>query len=213
MPISQAILPLRLVFWGGLLCVLDFTFSYSTTVNGHTSGVRFDILNDLLGMLLLTFGVYRLKQFDLDGKYRDYMRIVLVVSMINCVIALMDHFVFSRPTLLSVGEQLVSIVTLVATVLFCTAMMQLAQAYALHRSAESWQFTRLLVIVIWAIPFGLLYLSTLGALVVGESFPFSIGLLVIPVLLAMLVPLVHLFISTSRMKREAQHASPLEQAY
>lgn len=52
MPISKAVTPLRMIFWGALLCILDFSFSsYSSRNGGPASGFQFDILNDLLGMI------------------------------------------------------------------------------------------------------------------------------------------------------------------
>jgi hypothetical protein len=44
--IKHAVAPLRMIFWGGLLCVFDITFSQTT--NGQ--GFKFDILNDALGL-------------------------------------------------------------------------------------------------------------------------------------------------------------------
>jgi hypothetical protein len=211
MSIHQAIAPLRLIFWGGLLCVLDFSISTTTTIDGQmTSGFKFDFLNDFLGMLLVTLGIYRLMQFELDGSYGGNMMVVFAVALINCLIAFMDHFVFDTPMPPALLLTLFSIATLVATILFCTAMHQLASAYGLWRSSESWLLTRLLVIAIWVIPFGLLNLLMLGTLLSGRSFHFNIGWLMALVLLAMLVPLVHLFISTSIMKNEAEQSPVIE---
>ncbi|WP_442483914.1 hypothetical protein [Aeoliella sp. SH292] len=207
MSIHHAIVPLRLIFWGGLLCVLDFSISSTTTINGQiTSGYKFDFLNDFLGMLLVTLGIYRLMQFQLDGSYRVNMMVVFAVSLINCLIAFMDHFVFDTPMPLALLMTMFSIATLVATILFCTAMLQLADAYGMWNSSVSWRFTRLLVIAIWVVPFGLLNLLMLGVLLTGRSFHFNIGWFMVLALLTMLVPLVHLFISTSRMKNEAEQA-------
>lgn len=211
MSIHQAIVPLRLIFWGALLCVLDFSVSNTTTINGQiTSGFKFDFLNDFLGMLLVTLGIYRLKQFDLDSTYRVNMSVVLVVALVNCLIAFADHFVFDTPLPLALLMALFSIATLVATILFCTAMLQLADAYGMWNSSVSWRFTRLLVIAIWVVPFGLLNLLLLGVLLTGRSFHFNIGWFMVLVLLTMLVPLVHLFISTSRMKNEAEQAPVID---
>lgn len=211
MSIHQAIVPLRLIFWGGLLCVLDFSVSNSTTINGQiTSGFKFDFLNDFLGMLLVTLGIYRLMKFDLDSGYRLNMMIVFAISLVNCLIAFADHFVFDTPMPLALLLALFSLATLVATLLFTTAMIQLADAYGMWESSVSWRFTRLLVIAIWVIPFGVLNLLMLGALLTGRNFHFAIGFIMIPVLLATVVPLVYLFISTSTMKDEAEQAPVID---
>ena len=54
--VNQAITPLRLIFWGGLLCIFDFHLTQTT--NGH--GFKFDVLSDALGSILIAVGVFRL---------------------------------------------------------------------------------------------------------------------------------------------------------
>lgn len=205
MSISQAVTPLRWIFWGGLLCVFDFSVSSSTSVNGRVqSGFRFDILNDFAGMLLITAAVSRLAKFAVDPSYRSSMQFVFFCSILNCVKALAGHIIFPPNPLLSVLSNLVGIASLVAMVLFCTSMHALALTHELHESASSWTKTRLLVIVLWVIPLGLLNLAGLGAVATGKSVHFNIGVLVIPLLAAFAVPLIHLFKSTSRMRLEAE---------
>ena len=50
--VNQAITPLRLIFWGGLLCIFDFHLTQIT--NDH--GFKFDVLSDALGTILITVG-------------------------------------------------------------------------------------------------------------------------------------------------------------
>ncbi len=85
-------------------------------------------------------------------------------------------------------------------------MHRLAAAFALPRSASSWLTTRWLVIALWAIPLGLLHLLGLVVLLTGQSFHWNFGMLIFPLLLVFIIPLVHLFISTSRMRQEAEQA-------
>ena len=63
--IRRTILPLRLVFWGGLICVFDLTFSQ--TVNGE--GWEFDVLNDFVGMFMITWGVFQLAKIHVHERY------------------------------------------------------------------------------------------------------------------------------------------------
>lgn len=198
MHISQATTPLRFIFWGGLLCVLDFSFSSSTTVNGVVgSGFRFDILNDLVGMILVTIGVVKLGKFEIDLTYRRQMLFVYFCCIIGCIKAFLGHFIFTPSAIVSLIGSATSILSLVGTILFTNAMVQLASSYQLHRSAASWRLTRILMVLFWCVPMGI---SNLMALTGGFV---NLGLIVIPLLLAMIVPLIHLFISTSRMREEA----------
>jgi hypothetical protein len=69
----------------------------------------------------------------------------------------------------------------------------------------------LLFVLIYLVPLGSFYLLSMAAAVTGRSFNFDLGpagLLVLPVFA---VPLVHLFVSTSRMRRAAE-AGPLAEA-
>ncbi len=203
MPINQAVTPLRMIFWGALLCVLDLTFSVTSNGPAET-GFRFDILNDFVGMILILVGVVRLARFDLDASYRAAMRFILVCAVLNAVEAFMGHFIFPRPPVVSILSTLLGLASLVAIVLFCTSMRQLATHFALAQSAASWQTTLVLVVILWVIPLGLLYLAGLGAHVAGRSFHWDIGALIIPILLVFLIPLIHFFVSTSRMRYEAE---------
>lgn len=198
-----------MIFWGGLLCVFDFTFSQTTSINGEvSSGFRFDILNDFIGMLLITAGVFKLTVYEIDSAYRRSMTFIVICSILNCIEAFMGHFIFRSPIVFDIMSNLLGLASLLATVMFCTAMNKLSMAYSLHQSAASWRTTRMLVIAIWAIPLGLLYVIGLGSILTGRPFHLNIGPLIIPVLLVFVVPLIHLFMSTSRMRREAEYGGP-----
>lgn len=208
MLITQAITPLRMIFWGGLLCVFDFAFSSTTSINGQTAtGYRFDILNDLVGMLLITIGVDKLSRFDIGSSFRTSMQFVFVCSILNCLEAFAGHFVYPTPVVVEIVSNLLSLASLCGTAMFCWSMNSLSSAYSLHHSSKSWLTTLWLVTIIWVIPLGLLRLLVLGAYATGTSFHFDLGWFAIPVLLVFVVPLVHLFVSTSRMRYEAESIS------
>ena len=138
MKAKQSSLPLRLIFWGGILCVFDITFSEAVSHNGRImSGFRFDILNDFAGMLLITGGVLKLSRFDIDISYRRSMQFVTTCCILNCVTALVWHFVLQPPDFYSIGLNLLGLATLGSTVLFCSAMHRLSNEFSLERSARS----------------------------------------------------------------------------
>jgi energy-coupling factor transporter transmembrane protein EcfT len=80
----------------------------------------------------------------------------------------------------------------------------------LAKSVRSWRLTTILFAVIYFLPLGLFYAAHLFAIVTRQSFiinlPPATLLLLIPIFA---IPLVHFFISTSRMKREAESAQPI----
>ncbi len=83
-------------------------------------------------------------------------------------------------------------------------MIRLSRAHGLQRSAESWYFSRLLFLFLCLLPALVLTVAMYGALAAGAEVSPQwawAGCLLIPVTI---VPVIHLFISTSRMSREAE---------
>jgi len=198
--IPSIVTPLRFIFWGGLICIFDLNFA--STSNGE--GFRFDLLNDFVGMLMITWGVFRLASLQVDDRYRSAMLFVQIVAVLSCIEALHAHVIYDTPLLIAVATTLLGIAALIATVLFCVAMQWLSDAAGLQRAAASWQVTTILFVAIYLIPLGLFYSAALLAMITGNSFQIDLGpagLLLLPVFC---IPLVHLFISTSRMRADAE---------
>lgn len=190
--IHRAVVPLRLVFWGAMICVLDFK------ING------FDLLNDTIGTLLIAFGVWGLAGLPVEeASYRTRMRFLQVVVVLAVFHSVYAQLPVESPPPIAFFETLFAIVKLAAAVLFCMTMMQACGEADLIRAAESWQLTRNLFFWICAVPLGLFYVVALGTILTGSTFHFDLGplgLLLLPVFLA---PLIHFFVSTSRMKHDA----------
>lgn len=204
---SAAISPLRLVFWGGLICVFDFTFSQ--TVNGE--GWRFDIINDLVGMLMITWSVAQLGKFEIHDRYRVAMKFVTMVAALSCLDALHSHFIYEIPRFASFLLSVLGMLAMAATVVFCIAMQWLCQAAGLQRSERSWRTTTLLFVFIYLIPLGLLYGAEAIAIITESTFNINLGpagLLLVPVFC---MPLIHLFVSTSRMKTDVELSASMVQ--
>lgn len=193
------ITPLRLIFWGGLLCLIDVSFSQ--TVNG--SGFKFDLLDDFLGMLLVTIGVFRLGRFAPSRSYAKGMAFVKVVAVVSTFKALIDHWVFRTPEPWDMFWTFFSMIELAAMVVFCSTMHLLCRVYDLDEAARSWKTTTFLYVVIYTIPLGLVYASSLVAGMTGKSFHYNVGGWALLAILFFVVPLIHFFVSTSRMARAA----------
>jgi hypothetical protein len=197
--IKQAVAPLRMIFWGGLLCVFDITFSQTT--NGQ--GFKFDILNDALGMGLITCGVFSLASAPVHRRYASVMTFVLIVSVLALLDAIRDHFILPLPPAIHLLQSLFGIACLAAIIAFCVAMRWCCEEAQLPRAAASWSVTTILFVAIYLLPLGLLYLAGVFAMLTSSSFNFNLGpagLLVLPVFA---IPLIHLFVSTSRMSRDS----------
>jgi hypothetical protein len=194
--------PLRAIFWGALLCLFDFTVSETS----GDEGWRFDFLNDFVGMLTIAWAVFRLSAVEVDERYRIALGFVKMVAVFGCMVALHRHAIYDVPSLISLLEDLYGFLAMAATVIFCVAMQWLSRHGGLSRSEQSWRFTTLLFIVIYLLPLGLFHLASLAATLTGESFHLDLGpagLIALPVFF---IPLLHFFISTSRMRDEAMTA-------
>ncbi|MAG58747.1 MAG: hypothetical protein CMJ83_20860 [Planctomycetes bacterium] len=201
--VDASILPLRLIFWGGLLLVIDFHFLQ--TVNGE--GFRFDLFNDAVGALMILVGVCKLRAIDVSDGYRTLMTLVVCVSAFTLLDAVQAHVITRDPWELTPWLQnLLGLAELGAILAFCVAMRGLCGRADLRRAAQSFRTTTLLFILIYLVPLGLFRLAVLAALARQESFNVDLGpaaLLLIPVFM---IPAIHLFVSTSRMEADARAA-------
>jgi hypothetical protein len=185
------------VFWGAIICVFDIR------LNG------FDVINDVIGAVLIAWGVFRLGGFPVDNRYRRAMLFVKIVSILCIGEAVNAHFRYEVPRPMTFLWHLYGIAKMLATVVFCVAMRWLCIAAGLPNSERSWNTTTVLFAVIYLIPWGLLHIVWIICLITGESFRFDLGPAALPVLLVFFVPLMHLFVSTSRMRREAESSPDL----
>jgi len=198
--VRKAVKPLRLIFWGGLLCVFDFTFGQTT--NGR--GFRCDILNDAVGAFLIAWGVFALAQIHVDERYKQAMTFVKIMSVMAVLNAVRAHFVFDMPPLLSFVLTVYGLASLVAIVVFCIAMRWFCEIAWLPEAARSWQTTTVLFVCIYALPLGLFHLASCFAILTGKSFHIDLGPFALLLLPVFAIPIVHLFVSTSRMAKSAE---------
>jgi hypothetical protein len=194
--IQRAVGPLRLVFWGALLCVLDFT------ING------FDLLNDTIGTVLVAAGVCGLAGLPVHAAtYRSRLQFIQIISVLAIAHSIYAQLPIHSPPPVAFFLTVFELLKLVAVILFCMAMKQACEEADLIESTLSWVLTRNLFFWSYAVPFGMFYLAACITMLTGGSFHFDLGpagLLLIPLFLA---PLIHFFMSTSRMKREAETSS------
>ncbi len=207
--IRQAVKPLRLIFWGGLLLFLDFHFT--STVNGE--GFRFDVLNDTLGAVLVTVGVFRLARLGgsfVHPRYPAAMTFAKAVCVASIFETALKHLVFVHPPPLALLLTLLGLAQLAAMVIFCVAMRWLCAAAGLTGAAQSWRTTAIRFLVLLALPLGFAFAAAVVAIATGGSFNVNVGWGVLLVIAVILVPPIHFFVSTSRMRRAAEAAGAMD---
>ena len=189
--------PLRLIFWGGLLCLFDFWF----TSGSKRSGFKLDILNDFVGMILITVGVFRIVAAMPPGKERRTLNLIGTVAVFSTLAAFLGHLVFEHPEPLSWALSILSLAELWAILVFCAIMGSACRHGGLDAASRSWNTTFVLFFVIYLIPLGFFHLAALVAMGTRSEFRIDLGpagLLLLPVFFW---PMVHFFVSTSRMAR------------
>ncbi len=199
--ILQAIKPLRMIFWGAVLILLNISCFWS--LPGFR--INLDIFNDLVGAILIAVGVTRLARLAVNHRYACFMRWAAVAAWLNLVPQALHSVVFAHPRPLSAMLSAIGLASMVGVFGFLWSMRILAQAAGLERSARSWTVTTILMQVFWVAPLSVLYSITAFVSITSQpEFDYDLGAGVVPVVALALLPLVHFFVSTSRMLRDAR---------
>ena len=198
--LRKALSPLRAIFWGGLFCIFDFNLAVQAT-GGRRA---FDVLNDGLGMLLITGGVIALASENVDSTYDALLSFAIAVAGLWTFGAFSKQLFplwFGRLQPLMPYFQLVG---LVATVGFCMAMKRLCAAVSQPPLARSWRTTALLFA--YSVGSSSILVVVLYLLLPGASRVLAYATYL--VVAGYVLSLGHLFVSTSRMASQARRYEP-----
>jgi hypothetical protein len=192
--IRKAVQPLRAIFWGSLVVIFDLGI--------RLGNLKLDLLNDVVGMLLIGFGILELGKFVVSNIYTQILIFTKYVAIAATIDAFLHHF--SLPPAVEMLSSILSLIVTITFVTFCHAMILLSRHYHLFTALASWQTTARLFVYLCLIPYGLLMgLSNLSMLL-GRPIRLDLGwtgfFILVPILMT---PLIHFFLSTSRMAREA----------
>jgi hypothetical protein len=202
--IIHAARPLRRIFWGALLVLVDISFS----MNFGEMGFRLDLLDDTLGMVLITLAVGQLRDIPMGGWYGTRMVFLHWVAIVALLDSVLQHFIFPRPWLLASLSLVMPFVMIAALLTLCACMRDVCRAATLSEEAQRWQRAFALFLAFYGIPGILLALIGLGVLALGlpAHFTPTPGLLWIGVLL--LVPPFYFLRATSTMARAIEEMPP-----
>jgi hypothetical protein len=131
------------------------------------------------------------------------MAFVKVVAVVSTFKELIDHWSFRTTDVWDMAWTAFSMVELAAMVVFCSTMHLLCRAYDLDEAARSWKTTTVWYVVVYTIPLGLVHASSLVAGMTGKSFHYNVGGWALLAIVLFAFPLIHFFVSTSRMARAA----------
>lgn len=202
--IIHATRPLRRIFWGALLVLVDIGFSSKF----GEIGFRLDLFDDTLGMVLITLAVGQLRDIPMGGWYGTRMVFLHWVAIVALLDSVLQHFIFPRPWLLAFVSLVMPFVMIAALLTLCACMRDVCRAAMLSEAAQRWQRVFALFLAFFGILSVLPALIGLGVQTFGLPAPFTPtpGMLWLGVLL--LVPPFYFLRATSTMARAVEDMPP-----
>ncbi len=198
----KAVTPLRLVFWGSMLYIVDYVPAWAKTERW-----RVDLFSDVVGMVLVAIGASLLWRLPVhqpsNDRYSGLMRMVKYVAIGSAIVAAMEHVVFYHPRALNVFLALFGAVRAVTIVLFGWSVMYICTEAKLARAHKSWTVTMFLLGGILGLP--LLYCSyvTFLTLLAPGGLPMDLGWAKPALTIVWAIPLAAVYVSTSHLAKEA----------
>jgi uncharacterized membrane protein len=196
--LKQARGPLLAIIWGGLLYLLDL--SYSQTTGGE--GFRLDLLDDTLGVALILYALSKLSSLLDDDLYHKSMQFAQGVAVIELVRSLDAHWIYQRSGAISLLITVVATLVPLGLLLFSFAMRRLCEALEeLTAISSSWTTTLWLVGLIYVIPTLLFLLNRVFDAFDWPVLQADLTLLGLIVLVLGFLPALHLLLSVWRTQR------------
>lgn len=204
----DVIAAMRWIFWGGLLCIFDITTQWVSTGSAGATGWRIDWLPDALGVMLILAGLRVLARFPLGLSYSRVLSAGVATAWVSLVISLVKFRVMYEPPAWKLFLSLFSITRLVVITLFCGALARLAVSLGASAATRSFMTTRAAFVMLYVLPLAVFY-SMVPLAMLGMKVNLDIdGTAAIALLALLAVPLLHFYVSTSRLQRELSNTPP-----
>jgi hypothetical protein len=152
----RAVAALRLVFWGGLVTILEFQLSVKIGLQSRSV----QLLPDFIGLAILLPGLFRLTWMKVTSLYEVLMSAVLGVC---CAWALGSLFFTFRPDLVDRLDRIsASFAPLAASItfIFALSMLLLSKSAGAQSSQAAWQRASLAVLTLVVLPNGVAWLAS-----------------------------------------------------
>ncbi len=192
------------IFWGALICAVDIHFS----VVSSGQGFKFDVVNDVIGALLIAWGLGPLQPLVFDLHYARVMSFCRIVAAVSVVDAIVGHAIFPWPVPFRGAYAIWSLVSLFAVYRFCSAMRIFCFSAGVFDTERTWATSERLVFWLVLVPGAAI--QVLGLL--GSGAPISekaaLAPLALAAAIAAAIALIHVLLSISRTRtalREAAH--------
>ena len=139
---NRIIAPLRLVFWGNVVCFLDIRLNH------------FDITNNFIGMTMILWGAILLFCVPVSNLHQKRMLFVIIVVIITTIIMFFTEVLYPlkwiqipKPNLLFWTLVMIwMIISFAGTVSFLRCMKEYSTVLNWERAIASWQYSIRLMI-------------------------------------------------------------------
>jgi len=184
------------IFWGTLVCVIDFHF----TQTSGSGGFRFDVISDVVGAAMIAWGLGQLLPLIPVSAYAKIMSFCQLIAAVAVLEALAGHIVMDWPPPVRLLSMAFSLICLLAVYRFCDAMRLFCSSLALTHVEQSWRLSQQLFLWLNAVPAVILHAASLLVMFSREKVHLNIGPLAIAIVIAAMVPLVHILVSIRRTR-------------
>lgn len=194
--------PLRLIFWGGLFVVLDFNLGAGViSETGARIGGRFDVLNDTLGLFLMTGGLVSIASRKVwSGGYETMISLVAGGAVAACLGAVVEWWFPWRSRVSPTATWLLGAVAIALIFLFCLAFAWLGESLRLPAVAAAWHRTAWLSLACYG--GAAIFIRVMAS---GSEVELEVsGIPLLALILVQSAPLVSLFAVTRQMLKATE---------
>ena len=182
---------------GGFLCLIDLKYTRLNRSGTSVSGWRFDFLNDTLGVALILYGLKEFWSAPFGEKFNWLIRGACLIACVSLLLTFVEYRVFKVPDWWVAIRNIWGMVRLAGVVMFCHAMVLMAEVMGLNRSLRSWKFTERMFWFLYVLPLGAAYVVSFGAVLkLWKGLQSESTLLTVSVLGLLALPLLSMIRST-----------------
>jgi hypothetical protein len=134
-PSNDILSSLRLFFWGGLLCLCDVSIKYPQYGNGF----KIDILSDTVGLLLILFGLFKIKNTCFELKCQSLYYFTVIMSTSYLLVSIHNHFIYSVPKPIIAIISLITICYYISILVFYVIMIRVFKYFDLSFPIKLWK--------------------------------------------------------------------------
>lgn len=198
---------LRLIFWGSAICFFDLSIGQTN----RGSGFRCDLINDVVGAVLIIKGVLGLRNWL--GRFEPRsLNFTLLGSWIALAAAFLDFLIIPWPPVVGLLLAVVGTLPAIAMAVLTACLRRFCESNGWIRAAESWRVTTILALVFLVGPSVLAVVVQLVNLaarsgVLNNNQRAAVMLSAVAFLVGAIVTLWHFLVSTRRFERRWQERS------